>query len=838
VEPASTGSTNPMTSAHPARLRIWIALGVVLTFLLLFAGTAIAAEKPSSEFNKAGVTHNDQCLPLSGSTAIMHSVNGTALTNEDGDVADGPESVECAESSKDLYVEGIESVKAASETMYYVWSQNGSPGFVRANELTLKSGQPKLNGGDAAGNGATAEAAPGEPYYTVTPTYIPAQQCYPEIAGGKAGQNCGSEYYHYEPYGQPTGNDPHYTLMTWSWINVGGGGIAKAAVSEGMHFYPSNVRPLTETSYTEHGEANGSVTARYGSVNSGEKLVYGWMVTSHDYGGQCTNHMSYTGGTPLAETLCAGAGTTAASSLTPTAAQLNGTVVPNGSPARYHFQWGLTASYGKELAGGETGSAGTAGVSGTLSGLAPGETYHYRVVAENSLGATYGPDQAFTLPGPVEAVTGEASNVGETEATLNGTVDPRGYEATYQYEYGPTTSYGSAAPAPAGPAGASNTAEGVSTRLTELLPGVVYHYRLVAKSGGITSMGADHTLFTTPSAPSAIFDPSGNGNQYVATEGSSNALYVATYSSGKWSGPFEETSGGDVYSTPSAEGNSAGNIFWAYRGPENRLYVSVRNPSTGAVEGPYSESEKNDVYSSPSAISNAAGNIFWAYRGPENRLYVSVRNPSTGAVETSSESGTGKVYSAPVAISNAAGYIFWAYEGPENRLYVSVRNPSTGAVEGPYSESEAGKVYSAPSAISNSAGNFFWAYEGPENRLYVSVRNPSTGLVEGPYSESEKGYVSSTPSASSTSGGEILWAYEGSENAFDVSVRNPSTGVVEGPYKEAERSAYSGPGASTTESAGNSYWFYTGTNDTLATQEHLANGEITAVKQIGGTGTG
>jgi hypothetical protein len=176
-------------------------------------------------------------------------------------------------------------------------------------------------------------------------------------------------------------------------------------------------------------------------VNSGEKLVYGWMVTSHAYEGVCSNNMAYSGGgTPLPETLCPGANTGEAVNKTPTQATLTGTVHPNGSDTHYYFQYGTSPSFGYTAPappGTNAGSAGEVAASATVS-LSPGTAYYYRIVATSSVGTSYGEDGTFSTPGPVEAATGTASGVQEERATLNGTVNPRGYEAKYYYQYGET----------------------------------------------------------------------------------------------------------------------------------------------------------------------------------------------------------------------------------------------------------------------------------------------------------------------------------------------------------------------------------------------------------------
>ncbi|HEY5045165.1 MAG TPA: NHL repeat-containing protein [Solirubrobacteraceae bacterium] len=95
------------------------------------------------------------------------------------------------------------------------------------------------------------------------------------------------------------------------------------------------------------------------------------------------------------------------SNLTPTSATLAGTVNPNGGTTGYQFQYGTSAAYGAILPEASAGS-GTEpqGAAGGLSGLTPGTTYHYRLVATNAAGTTYGADQTFTTPAAPVSVFG------------------------------------------------------------------------------------------------------------------------------------------------------------------------------------------------------------------------------------------------------------------------------------------------------------------------------------------------------------------------------------------------------------------------------------------------
>ena len=90
--------------------------------------------------------------------------------------------------------------------------------------------------------------------------------------------------------------------------------------------------------------------------------------------------------------------------------------------------------------------------------LTPGTTYHYRVVATNGSGTARGADGIFTTSATPVAVTGSATNVTPTSATLNGTVDPNGRATTWYFEYGTSTSYGSKTADRSAGSGTSTTA--------------------------------------------------------------------------------------------------------------------------------------------------------------------------------------------------------------------------------------------------------------------------------------------------------------------------------------------------------------------------------------------
>ena len=98
--------------------------------------------------------------------------------------------------------------------------------------------------------------------------------------------------------------------------------------------------------------------------------------------------------------------TGAASAVTGTGATIAGTVNPNGKSTSYHVDYGTSSGYEGATAQTDAGS-GTApiNISVPVSGLRPGVTYHYRVVATSATGNAVGSDRTFkTKPPKITAV--------------------------------------------------------------------------------------------------------------------------------------------------------------------------------------------------------------------------------------------------------------------------------------------------------------------------------------------------------------------------------------------------------------------------------------------------
>jgi hypothetical protein len=123
------------------------------------------------------------------------------------------------------------------------------------------------------------------------------------------------------------------------------------------------------------------------------------LVASRPFGGGTSTSDVATFTTPPA---APGIDDVAAREVTDTTAVLAGRVDPNRQPTTYRFEYGTDASYGSATPADSAG-AGPRGVPAvkTITGLAPGTTYHFRLVATNPSGTTEGADVTFTTaPAP------------------------------------------------------------------------------------------------------------------------------------------------------------------------------------------------------------------------------------------------------------------------------------------------------------------------------------------------------------------------------------------------------------------------------------------------------
>ena len=283
------------------------------------------------------------------------------------------------------------------------------------------------------------------------------------------------------------------------------------------------------------------------------------------------------------------ASTLAATNVTYSGAILNGSVNPNGFDTQVYFQYGTTTSYGSTTATQDVGSGNSAGaVTANLSGLSAGTLYHYCLTAINSNGISFGSDQTFTTtapPAPI-ATTGGAINVTSSGATLNGSVNPNGYDTTVYFQYGTTTNYGNTTATQDVGSGVGSGTSGVAANafISELSASTLYHFRFIATNSNGSSSGSDQTFTTTQNPVKivtsggltyTIFQPSNSNMSFATAVSGSNV--VGWYSVTEQQKPYELVHGflyngttfttfdptGSIWTFPTCvDGNNVAGYYW------------------------------------------------------------------------------------------------------------------------------------------------------------------------------------------------------------------------------------------------------------------------------------
>jgi DNA-binding beta-propeller fold protein YncE len=348
-------------------------------------------------------------------------------------------------------------------------------------------------------------------------------------------------------------------------------------------------------------------------------------------------------------------------------AQLHATVNPNAYNTTYQLEYGETSTYGSKVpASALSIGAGhqNVQVSQTVTLPKTGASIHFRVVASNEKGTSYGEDLATPSAGTEAATSIEAS-----KATLQGSVNPQGFSTGYRFEYVSEAAYnpkaenpysaGSIVPAEPAQIGSGKTSSKVSQPITGLQSKTIYHYRLVAIGDGGTTYGEDQT-FTTgrvdrPSFAFA-FGSSGTGNgqftnpRGIAIDSKGNA-FVADYSSSTVSRIQKFNSKGEYVSQFGSWGTGNGqmkNLGGVAIDAEDNVYVldfgNARIDKFNA-KGEYVSQFKIPQTVEPNGIAlDGKGNL-WVLDSEEGLLKYSTAGQFLGkAGSTGSSDGQ---YSAP-----------------------------------------------------------------------------------------------------------------------------------------------------------------------------------------------
>lgn len=207
-----------------------------------------------------------------------------------------------------------------------------------------------------------------------------------------------------------------------------------------------------------------------------------------------------------------------ATDVTANSATLNGSIDPEGiAVTECFFEYGITTAYGTSVpceapGPGEIG-AGNAPVPvhASVTGLSGSTEYHYRLVsgtAESGGVKVQGKDVALGTQGLPQILSEAFSGVGQTSATITGSVNPHSSPTTYFVEYVTQEDFekGEFANAVKVPVAGATIGEGfvgvdVSQVLEGLIPSTPYHFRLSAKNALGSENGLGKTFTTKAASP-------------------------------------------------------------------------------------------------------------------------------------------------------------------------------------------------------------------------------------------------------------------------------------------------------------------------------------------------
>lgn len=342
-----------------------------------------------------------------------------------------------------------------------------------------------------------------------------------------------------------------------------------------------------------------------------------------------------------------------ASNIVISTATLNAAVTPNGSATSVAFEYGTSVSYGSTTSSQSIGSGNSPqSVATNLSGLAANTTYHFRVIATNAQGTSYGPNQTFntstTLP---QATTTAASFVTARTASLNGTVNPNGVATTIRFEYGVQPNVLSNTTAPQDVGSTSGNVDKWAS-IADLTPDTTYFFRIVATSGSDVISGSVQSFTTLSVKPliisSGASSVTSTGATLNATVNANGAAANAWFEYGtsenydNWTVAQDiPLSGGDTTISTTLSGLATGQIYHFRVGAWNTngiTYSADQTFSTGFPPPNVTTGTASPVSATTATVSgtvnpNGRASGYWIEYGAGNNLTSNTRKTASDDAE-------------------------------------------------------------------------------------------------------------------------------------------------------------------------------------------------------------
>jgi hypothetical protein len=409
---------------------------------------------------------------------------------------------------------------------------------------------------------------------------------------------------------------------------------------------------------------------------------------------------------------------------------------------------------------------------------------------------------ADTTRFPPEAVTTKPSDVQPQLAKLNGTVNPRGYDAKYYFQYGLTTSYGSTTSE--GDAGAGQSPVAESATITGLVPGHIYHYRIVGTSGGVTSYGSDRAVATiSGSNTTAYYSPAEEGLTDFVVEKADNKVHQALWTSG---GGWKESAAVSIevatgtnpsaFYEPAGEGPTA---FFVGKA-DNKLHQSLWTAGTGWIESAGLTAEAA-TGTNPSAFYEvgAKGLAAFYVRKSDSKIHEGLWTSGSGWTESgglTAEVAAGTNPSAFYEPAGAGPTVFYVRKS-DDKLHQALWTAGTGWIESGGLTAEVA-TGTTPSAFyeTGAKGPAVFYVRKSDGKIHEALWTSGSGWTESGAVTAEAA-TGTNPSAFYSPGGEgpTVFYVRKSDNKIHQALWTASSGWVESAALSAEVATGATPSA-------------------------------------------
>jgi uncharacterized protein (TIGR02145 family) len=452
--------------------------------------------------------------------------------------------------------------------------------------------------------------------------------------------------------------------------------------------WSTTANPTISNSFTSDGTGSGTFTSSISGLTPGT-IYYIRAYATNSVGTSYGNEINFTTQNP---TYVAPAVTSSAATLvTNTSATLNGSVNANGSSTTVTFEYGTTFVYGSTInttPGTVTGITPTT-VSGALTGLIPGQLYHFRVKAVSAGGTVYSDDLTFNTTQPPTATTQDATNFTQTTVTLNGQVNANGLASVITFEYGLTTGYGSSVSGlPDNATGSVNTP--TKADITGLTQNTTYHFRIKAVSSAGATYGADLTFST--SAPSIVVPT-------LTTTAVTSVIASAA------------TSGGNITSDGGASVTMRGVCWSTSANPTIANSKSTDGSGNGVFTSSLISLSASTQYYVRAYATNSAGTGYGDQvtftTAATDPVVATLTTAAVSAITSSTATGGGNITSDGGGAVTSRGICFGTTSNPTLNDSKTINGSGTGAFTSPFTGLIPSTLYHVRAYATNAAGTAY-----------------------------------------------------------------------------------------------------------------------------------